>query len=87
MYAMLGTRPDLATAVSVVSKYLEKPKPSHIKLVQNILKYLLVNKNFQLQYQSHGPVKIICYADAAYANDQNYKSRSELECGVLEIPI
>jgi len=52
MYAMLGTRPDLATAVSVVSKYLEKPKPSHIKLVQNILKYLLVNKNFQLQYQT-----------------------------------
>ena len=29
MYAMLGTRPDLATAVSVVSKYLDKPKPTH----------------------------------------------------------
>ncbi len=82
MYAMLGTRPDLATAVSVVSKYLEKPKPSHIKLVQHILKYLKVNTNFQLHYQSHGQIRIICFADAAYANDENYKSRSGYCCSL-----
>ena len=45
MYAMLGTRPDLATAVSVVSKYLDKPKSTHVKLVQHILKYLRTNQN------------------------------------------
>jgi hypothetical protein len=34
MYAMLCTRPDLACSISVVSQFLEKPKPRHIKLVQ-----------------------------------------------------
>ena len=48
MYAMLGTRPDLAAAVSLASKYLSNPKRAHIKLVQHILKYLNVNTNYQL---------------------------------------
>jgi hypothetical protein len=40
MYAMLGTRPDLAGAVSVVSQFLDKPKPTHVKLVRQILQYI-----------------------------------------------
>ena len=80
MYAMLGTRPDLAVAVSIVCKFLEKPKPTHIKLVQHILQYLRVNLNFNLTYQPHGPIKLTCYADAAYANEVNYKSRSGYCC-------
>jgi hypothetical protein len=61
MYAMLGTRPDLAVAVSIVCKFLEKPKPTHIKLVQHILQYLRVNLNLNLSYQPHGPIKLTCY--------------------------
>jgi hypothetical protein len=76
MYAMLGTRPDLATAVSVVSKYLDKPKPTHVKLVQHILKYLQVNQNYKLKFQNYGSVILTGFADAGYANDDNYKSRS-----------
>ena len=33
MYAMLGTRPDLACAISVVSQFLDIPKSAHVKLV------------------------------------------------------
>jgi len=76
MYAMLGTRPDLATAVSVASKYLDKPKPTHVKLVQHILKYLQVNQNYKLNFQNYGSVILTGFADAGYANDDNYKSRS-----------
>ena len=76
MYAMLGTRPDLATAVSVVSKYLDKPKPTHVKLVQHILKYLQSNQNYKLKFQNYGSVILTGFADAGYANDDNYKSRS-----------
>ena len=72
MYAMLGTRPDLATAVSVVSKYLDKPKPTHVKLVQHILKYLQTNQNYKLKFQNYGSVILTGYADAGYANDDNY---------------
>jgi hypothetical protein len=80
MYAMLGTRPDLAVAVSTVCKFLEKPKPTHIKLVQHILRYLRINSNYNLTYQPHGSIRLSCYADAAYANEGSYKSRSGYCC-------
>jgi hypothetical protein len=45
MYAMIGTRPDLAVAVSVVSKYLDKPTKTHCELVKltNDIKIVLTN--------------------------------------------
>ena len=40
MYAMLGTRPDLAFAVSVVSRYSSKPNDSHWQAVKRIFRYI-----------------------------------------------
>ena len=40
MYAMLGTRPDLAFAVSVVSRFSSNPDKTHMKAVEWILWYL-----------------------------------------------
>jgi hypothetical protein len=76
MYAMLATRPDLACSISVVSQFLEKPKPSHIGLVKHILQYLAQNTDVKLVYQSTGKVELVGYADASYANEEGYKSRT-----------
>ncbi|GKD22671.1 hypothetical protein Tco_1224374 [Tanacetum coccineum] len=40
MYLMVGTRPDIAYAVSVVSRYLANPGKNHWEAVKWILKYL-----------------------------------------------
>ena len=40
MYAMVCSLPDLAYAVSAVSKYMEKPIKEHWKAVQWIMRYL-----------------------------------------------
>jgi hypothetical protein len=40
IYAMLGTRPDLAFAVLVVSRFSSNPDKSHIRAVERILRYL-----------------------------------------------
>jgi hypothetical protein len=40
MYAMLGTRPDLAFTVSTLSKYCINPGPQHAQVVQRVLRYL-----------------------------------------------
>ena len=40
MYAMLCTRPDVAHALSVTSKYQSNPGEEHWKAVKMILKYL-----------------------------------------------
>ena len=76
MYAMLGSRPDLACAVSVVSQFLDKPKPTHIKLVKRILGYLSVNRDVKLVYKGNtNQIILKGYADASYANEVNYLSR------------
>ena len=76
MYAMLATRPDLATAVSVVSKFLSNPKDTHIKLVKQIYKYLRSHLDYGLVYKKSGSVNLTGYADASYANEEKCASRS-----------
>jgi hypothetical protein len=50
MYAMIGTRPDIAYAVSVASRYLENPEIKHWVLVKRILRYLKGTSNMCLCY-------------------------------------
>ena len=77
MYAMLGTRPDLACALSVVSQFLDKHKLTHVKLVQRILQYIRVNLELKLLYGSNdNSFTITGYCDASYANEIGYYSRS-----------
>lgn len=40
MYIMLGTRGDIAYAVSAASRHLANPGPQHVKLARRILRYL-----------------------------------------------
>ena len=40
MYAMVATRPDIAYAVGVVSRYMSNPGKSHWQAVKCILRYL-----------------------------------------------
>ena len=47
MYAMLGTRPDIAAAVSVVIRYLDRPKKIHCNLVSQIYRYLQANADYR----------------------------------------
>ena len=39
MYCMLGTRPDIACAVSMVSKYCTNPNSNHWMAVKRIFRY------------------------------------------------
>ncbi|GJZ72093.1 retrotransposon protein, putative, ty1-copia subclass, partial [Tanacetum coccineum] len=55
MYLMVCTRPDIAYAVSVVSRYLANPGKNHWEAVKWILKYLLGTANVELVYRTdHG---------------------------------
>ena len=73
MYAMTGTRFDIAFAISIVSKFLANPKKIHCDLVRHIFKYLQGNPQLYIQYKP-GKVLLECFADAAYANHLEYRS-------------
>ena len=78
MYAMLGTRPDLAAAGSDISKYLAKPTKTACNLVVHIFKYIRANIGIRLKYPSGGEPILEGYADASYGNESDYKTRSGL---------
>ena len=68
MYAMLCTRPDVAYALGIVSRFQADPGEDHWKAVKNILKYLRRTKDVFLVYG--GPdLKLEAYSDSSFQSD------------------
>lgn len=68
MYAMLGSRPDIAYAVSCVSRYANNPTEIHMRAVKRIFSYLHGTLDYQLTYRGDlGP--LVGYSDASWGDD------------------
>ena len=50
MYAMLGTRPDLAFAVGLLTRFNSNPGQRHVGALKRVLRYLKASIHFQLTY-------------------------------------
>nr|GEX04851.1 zinc finger, CCHC-type [Tanacetum cinerariifolium] len=74
MYLMTSTRPDLAYAVSRLSRYTSNPSNAHWKAITRVLHYLRYSRDYGLHYDRH-PAVIEGYSDANWISDINY-SRS-----------
>lgn len=70
MYAMLGTRPDIAFAVSVVSRYGSNPTPAHWTTVKRIFRYLRGTATMELTYQGN-LCSLTGYTDSDWAGDHD----------------
>jgi hypothetical protein len=70
MYAMVGTRPDLAFAVSTVSQFMAKASPSHWMAVKRILRYL--KRSLELKLSLGGnDIFLVGFCDVDWAGDTN----------------
>ena len=47
---MIGSRPDIAYAVSLISRYMEHPGVPHWNAVKHIFRYLKGTVNLGIQY-------------------------------------
>lgn len=65
---MLCTRPDLAHAISVVSRYMANPGKEHWQAVKWILRYLKVTALACLEFGGSS-VGLVGYVDSDYAGD------------------
>ncbi|KAJ4728518.1 Retrovirus-related Pol polyprotein from transposon TNT 1-94 [Melia azedarach] len=68
MYAMVCTRPDIAHAVGVVSRFLSNPRREHWNAVKWIMRYLRGTSNFKLTFGSGKPL-LVGYTDSDMAGD------------------
>ena len=80
MYAMLGTRPDFAYAVSALSKFNQALITAHHSAMHRTLRYLQATKNTGILYKGE-PNSIttmpepVCYTDSDWGGDRD-KRRS-----------
>ena len=75
MYAMLGTRPDLAYSVSVLSRYASNPAVAHWAAVKRVFRYLRATVNLQLTFQ--GRIEPLNgFTDSDWAGDSTRRSTS-----------
>ena len=77
MYAMICTRPDLAFAISEVSKFSSKFTSQHWTAVKHILRYIKGSLNYKLKLGGFDEVsKITVYADANWGRDEGRRSNT-----------
>jgi hypothetical protein len=71
LYAMLGTRPDIAFAVTRLSCYNSNPNEKHLSYAKYILRYLQGTKDLGLLYDGDSNAGLIAYSDSDWAEDKD----------------
>lgn len=71
LYAAVATRPDIAFAVGVVSKFNSEPTQTHLTAVKRILRYLKGTSDLGITYRKMKNEKLIGYSDADWAGDRD----------------
>ena len=71
MYAMMCTRPDLAFAVSTLSRYCNIAGPNQLFIAKQVLRYLNATKHICLTYHAKPQFPDLCaFVDAGYGSDK-----------------
>ncbi|GJW52464.1 retrotransposon protein, putative, ty1-copia subclass [Tanacetum coccineum] len=73
MYAVRCTRPDVAFAQNMTSRFQQNPGKPHWTAVKNILKYLRNTKDMFLVYGGNPSteLRVECYCDAGFETDRD----------------
>ena len=81
MYLMTGTRPDIAYAVSVVSRNMNSPTRSDVIQVKRIFRYLKGTTDIGIVYSPQDRNTLECYSDADHGGDKtNGRSTTGVIC-------
>ncbi|XP_056159718.1 secreted RxLR effector protein 161-like [Syzygium oleosum] len=63
------TRPDIMYSVGIVSRYMEKPKSTHLKAAKRILCYIKITIDHDLHYTQSKSFQLRAYSDSDYVGD------------------
>lgn len=69
MYAMIGTRPDLAHPVGVICRFMSNPNREHWDAVRWVLRYIKGTQNYKLVYTRDASFKVKGFCDSDFAAD------------------
>ena len=69
LYIMLGTRPDIAYAVTKLAQFAANPSQEHLTKARYIIRYLAGTAKYALVYHGASNKGLIAYTDSDYAAD------------------
>ena len=67
MYAAIGTRPDIAHAVTILSRHCARPLEMHITAAKRVFRYLKKTQDHGITYKSDFFGTLSAYTDADWA--------------------
>ena len=71
LYLSNCSRPDIATAVSMLAKFQATPSMRHWKAKKNVCRYLRGTINYGIKYRQNGIKRVLtAWTDADWARDQ-----------------
>ena len=76
MYLTNNTRPDIAFAVNLLSRYSNAPTRRHWNGIKHIFRYLRGTQDLELYYHNQSNATLVGYADAGYLSDP-HKAKSQ----------
>ncbi|KAI3501210.1 hypothetical protein L1887_29073 [Cichorium endivia] len=75
------TRPNLMYVVSLLARFMAKPKEEHMAIAKRVLRYVKGTMNYGLHYGKDREQKLRVYTDSNYARDlEDRKSTSGYVC-------
>ena len=72
---MLGTRPDIAFAVTQMAKFAANPSYDHLNKAMHIMRYLSGTRNYALVYDGSSDSGLYAYCDSSYGDDRTEPDR------------
>ncbi|KAK9064178.1 hypothetical protein SSX86_015558 [Deinandra increscens subsp. villosa] len=63
------TRPDITFAVSVLSRFMQKPLKPHLDAIRRVLRYVKSTPTYGIKFKRETSLELIGYCDADYARD------------------
>ncbi|XP_041011270.1 secreted RxLR effector protein 161-like [Juglans microcarpa x Juglans regia] len=67
MYAQICTRPDIAYAVNVLSRFQSNPRQEHWKAAKKVMRYLKKTEGYILTFQHSNHLEVVGYSDSDFA--------------------
>ena len=67
---MLGTRPDIAFAVTQMAKFASNPSDEHLNRAMYILRYLQGTRDYALVFDGNSNEGLYAYCDSSYSDDR-----------------
>ena len=72
---MLGSRPDIAFAVTQMAKFTANPSEDHLNRAKYIMHYLVGTRDYALVYDGKSDAGLYTYCDASYGDDRSESDR------------